>query len=146
MKKLNGGLYKAWLYRTSFLAYKLTMEPFYFFHKLTLIIEGISFSLEIIAVVIIFLAIVVALINIIRHLLKHETTQESINAFKRTVGKGIQVALELLIAADIINTVVLSATLENVTVLAILVLIRTFLSWTLMFETEGKWPWSKRSE
>ncbi len=145
MKKLNGGLYKAWLYRTSFLAYKLTMEPFYFFPKLTLIIEGISFSLEIIAVVIIFLAIVVALINIIRHLLKHETTQESINVFKRTVGKGIQVALELLIAADIINTVVLSATLENVTVLAILVLIRTFLSWTLMFETEGKWPWSRRS-
>ena len=53
--------------------------------------------------------------------------------------------MELLIAADIINTVVLSATLENVTVLAILVLIRTFLSWTLMFETEGKWPWSRKS-
>jgi len=121
------------------------MEPFFSFPKLTFIIECISFSLEIIAVVIIFLAIIVALINIARHLLKHETTQESINAFKRTVGKGIQVALELLIAADIINTVVLSATLENVTVLAILVLIRTFLSWTLMFETEGKWPWSKKS-
>ena len=86
---MNGGLYKAWLYRTAFLAYKLTMEPFYSFPKLTSIIEDISFSLEIIAVVIFFLAIVVALINIIRHLLKHETTQESINAFKRTVGKGI---------------------------------------------------------
>jgi uncharacterized membrane protein len=146
MNKLNGGLYKAWLYRTSFLAYKSIIESFYSLPKLTLIIEGISFSLEIIAVVIIFLAIVVALINIVCHLLKHETTQESINAFKRTVGKGIQVALELLIAADIINTVVLSATLENVTVHAILVLIRTFLSWTLMFETEGKWAWNRRSK
>lgn len=128
------------------MAYKLTVELFYSFPKLTSIIEGISFGLEIIAVVIISLAIIVALINIVRHLLKHEITQDSINAFKRTVGKGIQVALELLIAADIINTVVLSATLENVTVLAILVLIRTFLSWTLMFEIEGKWPWSRRSK
>jgi len=122
------------------------MEPFYSFPKLTSIIEGIYFGLEIIAVMIFFLAIIVALINIVRHLLKRETTQENINAFKRTAGKGIQVALELLIVAEIINTVVLSATLENVTILAILVVIRTFLSWTLMFETENKWPWSKRSE
>jgi len=121
------------------------MDPLFSFPKLTFIVESISFTLEIIAVVIIFLAIIAALTNIVRHRLKHETTQECIDAFKRTVGKGIQVALELLIAADIINTVVLSATLENVTVLAILVLIRTFLSWTLMFETEGKWPWSKKS-
>ena len=85
MNKLNGGLHRVWLYRTSFLAYKLTMETLYSFPKLTLIIEGISFGLEIIAVVIIFLAIIIALINIVCHLLKRETTQESINAFKRTV-------------------------------------------------------------
>jgi uncharacterized membrane protein len=51
-----------------------------------------------------------------------------------------------LIAADIINTVVLAATLENVAVLAILVLIRTFLSWTLIFETEGRWPWNAQEK
>lgn len=120
------------------------MATFISYSKWVSIIESISFILEVIAVAIIFLSIIFALINIIRHLLKHETTQESIDAFKRTIGKGIQVALELLIAADIINTVVLAANLENVVVLAILVLIRTFLSWTLMFETEGRWPWGKK--
>ena len=101
------------------------------------IIADISFGLEIIAVLMIVAAIIAALLNFVRHLLKHEPSQECIDAFKRTVGKGIQIALELLIAADLINTVVLAATLENVAVLAILVIIRTFLSWTLIFETEG---------
>jgi uncharacterized membrane protein len=106
------------------------------------IIADIAFFLEIIAVLMILAAIIAALISFTRHLMKHEPSQECIDAFKRTVGKGIQIALELLIAADLINTVVLAATLENVAVLASLVLIRTFLSWTLIFETEGRWPWN----
>ena len=105
---------------------------------LTSLIEDISFGLEVIAVLIILTAIISALFNFVRHLFKHEPKQDYVEAFKRSVGKGIQVALEMLIAADLINTVVLSATLENVAVLAILVLIRTFLSWTLIFETEGR--------
>ena len=51
------------------------------------------------------------------------------------------VGLDLLIAADVIKTVVLEATLENAVVLGLLVLIRTFLSWTLVLEVEGRWPW-----
>jgi uncharacterized membrane protein len=122
------------------------MNPLFSFPKLISIIEGISSGLEIIAVGIILLAIVTALINLIRHMIMHDTTQICIKAFKRTASKGIQIALELLIAADIIHTVVLSATFENVAILAILVLIRTFLSWTLVYETEGKWPWSNNQE
>ena len=110
------------------------------------IIADISFGLEIIAVLMILAAILAALLNFVRHLMKHEPSQECIDAFKRTVGKGIQIALELLIAADLINTVVLAATLENVAVLAILVIIRTFLSWTLIFETEGRWPWHAKEK
>jgi len=110
------------------------------------VIADISFGLEIIAVLMIVAAIIAALINFLRHLMKHEPSQECIDAFKRTVGKGIQIALELLIAADLINTVVLAATLENVAVLAILVIIRTFLSWTLIFETEGRWPWNDKEK
>ena len=110
------------------------------------VVADISFGLEIIAVLMIVAAIMAALLNFTRHLLKHEPSQECIDAFKRTVGKGIQIALELLIAADLINTVVLAATLENVAVLAILVIIRTFLSWTLIFETEGHWPWHTKEK
>ena len=49
--------------------------------------------------------------------------------------------LEILVAADIVRTVALEATLESVAILGLLVLIRTFLSWALAVETEGRWPW-----
>jgi uncharacterized membrane protein len=61
------------------------------------------------------------------------------------MARGLLVGLDLLIAADIIKTVTLEATLENATVLAILVLLRTFLSWTLVLEVEERWPWQRRS-
>lgn len=49
--------------------------------------------------------------------------------------------LEVLVAADIVHTVALKATLESVFVLGLLVLVRTFLSWALVVEMEGRWPW-----
>jgi uncharacterized membrane protein len=61
--------------------------------------------------------------------------------FKRYIARGLLIGLDLLIAADIINTVILEATLENVLILGLLVLIRTFLSWSLELEIEGRWPW-----
>jgi uncharacterized membrane protein len=54
--------------------------------------------------------------------------------------------LELLVAADVVRTVALEPTLKNVGVLGLLVLIRTFLSWSLTVEMEGRWPWQKPSE
>ena len=54
--------------------------------------------------------------------------------------------LEILVAADIIRTVVLEPTLSNVVVLGLLVLIRTFLSWALVLEIEERWPWQPRRE
>jgi uncharacterized membrane protein len=52
--------------------------------------------------------------------------------------------LEILVAADIVRTVALEATLESVGILGLLVLIRTFLSWSLDVELEGRWPWQAR--
>ena len=60
------------------------------------------------------------------------------------MARGLMMGLDLLIAADIIKTVTLDPTLENVLVLAILVLVRTFLSWSLVVETEGRWPWQPK--
>jgi len=57
------------------------------------------------------------------------------------VGKALLLGLEILVAADIIRTVALEATLNSVIVLGLLVLIRTFLSWALVVEIEGRWPW-----
>jgi uncharacterized membrane protein len=61
--------------------------------------------------------------------------------FRRQLGRSIILGLEFLIAGDIIRTVVVDATLENVVVLGIIVIIRTFLSMTLHLEIEGRWPW-----
>ena len=63
--------------------------------------------------------------------------------FKRVIARGLLVGLDLLIAADVIRTVTLEGTLESAAVLGLLVLIRTFLSWTLVLEVEGCWPWQR---
>ena len=61
--------------------------------------------------------------------------------YRRRLGRSIIMGLEFLIAGDIIRTVVVADTLINVTILGLIVLIRTFLSFTLHFEVEGRWPW-----
>lgn len=60
---------------------------------------------------------------------------------RNRLGHGILLGLELLVAADIIHTVAVELTFETVSVLAIVVLIRTFLSFTLEVELTGRWPW-----
>lgn len=62
-------------------------------------------------------------------------------AIRATFGRGVLLGLEVLVAADIIRTIAVSATLTNLAVLAALVVIRTFLSWSLEVEIEGHWPW-----
>jgi len=59
------------------------------------------------------------------------------------LGRGVLLGLEILVAADLIRTVAVELTLLNVGVLAALVGIRTFLSWSLEAEIEGQWPWQK---
>jgi uncharacterized membrane protein len=63
------------------------------------------------------------------------------NKFRQNIGRAILLGLELLVAGDIIRTVVISPTLESVGVLAIIVVIRTFLSFSLQVEVDGRWPW-----
>ena len=61
--------------------------------------------------------------------------------YRRQLGRSIILGLEFLIAGDIIRTVIVADTLENVAVLGLIILIRTFLSVTLHLEVEGRWPW-----
>lgn len=63
------------------------------------------------------------------------------NGYRAEVGRAILLGLEFLIAADIINTVAIDPTLESLAVLAGIVAIRTFLSFALEVEIEGRWPW-----
>ena len=61
--------------------------------------------------------------------------------YRIVLGRTLLVGLELLVAADIIRTVALEATLLNMATLAVLVVVRTFLSWSVSVEVEGRWPW-----
>jgi uncharacterized membrane protein len=65
-------------------------------------------------------------------------------SYKHQLGKTLLLGLELLVAADVVRTVALEPTLTNVAVLGLLVVIRTFLSWSLTVEIEGRWPWQAR--
>ena len=64
-------------------------------------------------------------------------------AYKVQLGRGLLLGLELLVAADVVRTVALEPTLNSVAVLGLLVLIRTFLSWSLVVEIEHHWPWQR---
>lgn len=68
---------------------------------------------------------------------------EAYRCYRKHVGRAILLGLEFLVAADIIGTVAVEPTFSNVGVLAGIVLIRTFLSFALELEIEGRWPWEK---
>jgi len=64
-------------------------------------------------------------------------------SYRRQLGRSIILGLEFLIAGDIIRTVVVADTLINVAILGLIILIRTFLGFTLHLEVEGHWPWEQ---
>jgi len=64
--------------------------------------------------------------------------------YRQSLGRSILLGLELLVAADIVRTVAVHPTLESVAILGGIVLIRTFLSFSLEAEISGRWPWQKR--
>ena len=69
--------------------------------------------------------------------------QEAYHGFRADLARGILLGLELLVIGDIILTVAVEATVERVVVLAVIVAIRTFLSFSLEVEVNGHWPWQK---
>ncbi len=104
-------------------------------------IELAALGVELLAVLLMACFILYGTARWIFHSAKQfESTYEN---YRVMLGKSLLVGLELLVAADIIRTVVLDLTLNNIALLAGLVLVRTFLGWTLTVEVEGRWPWQK---
>ena len=66
--------------------------------------------------------------------------------YRANLGRGILLGLELLVAADIIGTIAVTPTFRSLGVLALIVLIRTFLSFSLEVEIEGRWPWQRHEK
>jgi uncharacterized membrane protein len=66
--------------------------------------------------------------------------------YRHQVARALLLGLEILVAADVIRTVALQPTLNNVLILGVLVVIRTFLGWSLVIEIEERWPWQARRQ
>lgn len=75
------------------------------------------------------------------HLLKRDAPETVFRQVRQSLGRGILLGLEFLVAADIIHTVAVELTFRTVGMLAVIVLIRTFLSFALEVELTGRWPW-----
>ena len=110
-------------------------------------IESLAHYIDIIAkigVLIMFLGLVFAFFKAATSIGKFN--RKAYVETRQVVGKSILLGLEILIAADIMQTVVTEPTLRSVLVLGFIVLIRTFLSLSLQVELEGRFPWQKKSE
>ena len=92
----------------------------------------------------VFIVVVGALVATARLVLhRAQSTGNYYSLYRQDVGRAILLGLEFLIAGDIIRTVVVAPTMQNVLVLGLIVLIRTFLSLSLQLEIEGKLPWHR---
>ena len=72
---------------------------------------------------------------------RREEAGNSYRLYRQSLGRAILLGLEFLVAGDIIRTVAVAPTLDNILTLGLIVLIRTFLSMALQLEVDGRWPW-----
>lgn len=106
----------------------------------------ISAMIEVAGVTVIVVAAVVATIAFLHGGLTTGDWQAALRRYRANLGRGILLGLELLVAADIIGTVAVTPSLENLSVLGLIVVIRTFLSFSLEVEIEGRWPWRRNTQ
>jgi uncharacterized membrane protein len=107
-----------------------------------LLIEGAALVIELLAVAVIVSAVVLLAFRrgTVRYLFEIGKPG-AFESYRLQLGKALLLGLELLVAADVIRTVTLAPTVNNIAMLGLLVLIRTFLSWAMIVELEGHWPW-----
>lgn len=114
----------------------------------TEVVEGVGLAVDGAGVFVIVFGVVAASVRFLTSRFKGAGTEseDAYRQFRHDLGRGILLGLEFLVAADIIRTVAVAPTLENVTVLGLIVLIRTFLSLALQVELEGHWPWQRAGD
>lgn len=102
-----------------------------------------TIAIEATGIVIIAAGAAFSLLVFLKQLLKQGESEACYHSFRSRLGRSILLGLEFLVAADIIATVAIEPTIRSVIVLAGIVLIRTFLSFALQIEIEGKLPWTQ---
>lgn len=108
------------------------------------ILKPLASSLEFFGVGVILIGVAVATAGYVRDLTMDDR-REAYDRYRANLGRGILLGLEILIGADIIATIIAPLTWESVGLLGLIVLIRTFLSFSLEAEIDGQWPWSRNA-
>ncbi len=103
-------------------------------------------GLEVAGVLVILLGALVSTALAVTRYVRRPVPEGVYRDYRRQLSRAILLGLELLVAADIIRTVAITPTYRSVGVLAAIVVIRTFLSFTLEVEVSGKWPWQHQTE
>jgi uncharacterized membrane protein len=94
----------------------------------------------------VLIVVVGASFSTVQYLFRFARKQpDAYQSYRHALARAILLGLEFLIAGDIIRTVAIEPTLYSVLVLAVIVLVRTFLSFTLELELHGHWPWARAS-
>jgi uncharacterized membrane protein len=96
-------------------------------------------------VTVMVVGIVTAAVRFAQRLGRRDSSTEPYPALRRELGRSVLLGLELLVAGDIIRSVAISPSFESVGVLAVIVVVRSFLSTTLEMEISGRWPWQRTS-
>jgi uncharacterized membrane protein len=109
-------------------------------------VEYAATGIELLAVVIIVAVILTGTAVYIFRILTQQADVNTYRNYRHQVARALLLGLEILVAADVIRTIALEPTLQNVLILGLLVLIRTFLGWSLVIEIEERWPWKPRVE
>lgn len=114
------------------------------YHVLDRAAHWIATGFEVAGVATILLVACAATIRFARRTVAAPDWTATLPAYRADLGRGVLLGLEMLVAADIIGTVAVTPSFGSLGVLAIVVLIRTFLSISLSVEIEGHWPWRRR--
>lgn len=105
--------------------------------------EAVGLGFDVFGVLVIVAGVVAATGRYLRQQGRMDAAHASspYRRYKVEIGLALLLGLEILVAADIIKTVALEPNFTSLGILGALVLIRTFLSWALILEIEGRWPW-----
>lgn len=107
------------------------------------IVNTFGLVLDLLGVIVMVLGVFVCTILFVSKWAHDGSIQPSYKAYRRNMGRVILIGLEILVAGDIIRSVAGQPTFTSVGILAIIVLVRSFLSITFEMEVDGKWPWDK---
>ncbi len=107
-------------------------------------IEFIGVVIEVYGVAVIAVGVGYATFLFVSNAIRPDQRSTLYKSYRGRLGRVLLLGLEILVAADIVRTVALEPSFENVAVLGLLVLVRTFLSWSIVVEIEGRWPWQAK--